>query len=298
MISLIDLHSARTIFIKEFPAWLDFLDYLDAKAGQLQFKPEFGNYLKVNNHDSYPLIYERLPKLMGGCRLALQRCTPANLILPGTEISFATPQDRGRFMVEFLSDLDELEPLIGPHFTDRERAAADSVVQGFEPEDMEAIGPLLKILPSIFMAMFYEYLSVAVHGVPLSTLVQRSIAGDDDAYGKALQIDGQILFVLPYFAERLTKARLEGDKGFLRMVANKMDSPGYRGRVKQKGIWLVIALLDLFGLLETMTGEELLDFCSEVGANEGDTPVEDVKNMLKRVATYKRYQKSDPLSTL
>jgi hypothetical protein len=145
--------------------------------------------------------------------------------------------------------------------------------------------------------MFHEYVSVAVHGVPLTTLIQWAKTGDDDAFGKAIQIDGRILTGLPYFAERYAQARLEGNKLFLRMVANKTDSPGYKGRLKQKSIWLVIALLDIFGLLEAMSGEEMLDFCNEVGSNDGDTPIEDVKNMLKRVATYKSYQKAGPMST-
>ncbi len=122
--------------------------------------------------------------------------------------------------------------------------------------------------------------------------VQWAEAGDDDAYGKAIQIDGRILVGLRYFAERYAQARLEGDRYFLRMVANKTDSPGYRGRIKQKSIWFVVALLDLLGLLETMSGNELLDFCNDIGANDGDTPIEDVTNMLKRVRKYKCYRES------
>ena len=115
--------------------------------------------------------------------------------------------------------------MIGPHFTEQEKAAAGSVAAKIGPETMEALGPVLKVVSSMCLAMFHEYLSVAVHGVLLD-LVQWAEAGDDDAYGKAIQIDGRILVELRYFAERYTQARLEGDKDFLRMVANKTDSPG------------------------------------------------------------------------
>lgn len=297
MAPLIDLNSAREILVRWFPPWLEFLDDLDAKAGQLQFKPEMGHYLKANNHGSYPLLYERLPQQLEQARLAIERNAPADLVWPGTDISLAKPEDRGRFMIEFLSELDGLEQLVGPHFTVQEEVAAEAAATDIGPEGLQALQPLLNALPSMFMAMFYEYVSVAVHGVPLSSLIHWAKAGDDEAFGKAVQIDGRILVVLPYFAERYSQARLEGDKAFLRMIANKTDSPGYRGPIKQKGIWFVIALLDFFGLLETMSGNEMLDFCAEVGANDGDTPIEDVKNMLKRVATYKRYQKTGPMST-
>lgn len=297
MTPLIDLNSAREILVRWFPPWLEFLVDLDAKAGQLQFKPEMGHYLEANNHGSYPLLYERLPRQMEQARLAIERSAPADLVWPGTDISLATPEARGRFMIDCLSALDGLEQLVGPHLTVQEEAAAETVAADVGPEGLQALQPLLNALPSMFMAMFYEYVAVAVHGVSLSTLIQWAKAGNDEAFGKAVQIDGRILVVLPYFTKRYSQARLEGNKDFLRMVANKTDSLGYRGPIKQKGIWFVIALLDFFGLLETMSGEEMLDFCTEVGANDGDTPIEDVTNMLKRVATYKRYQKTGPMST-
>lgn len=297
MVPVIDLDSAREIFARWLPTWFELLDKLDQHGGRLQFVRELGPYLKTNRHDSYPLLYERWPHIMSSARLAIERSTPAGFILPGTDISFATPQDRGRFFIQFLTALDELEPMIGPHLTKEDIAASRSASEDIDPGDLETLGPLLQQLPTLIMAMFYEYLSVAVHGSPLSTLVLRAKSGDDDAFGKAIQIDGSISLVIPYFRERLAQAHLEGDKNFLRMIANKMESPGYRGRLKHKSVWLVIGLLDLFGLLDSMSGNEMLDFCNDVGANNSETPIEDVKNMLKRVADYKRYQNFDPVST-
>jgi len=54
MSSLIDLDSAREIFTRWFLPWLEFLEELDRKDGQLQFKPKLGHYLKANSYDSYP----------------------------------------------------------------------------------------------------------------------------------------------------------------------------------------------------------------------------------------------------
>lgn len=294
---LIDLLSAREIFARWLPPWFELLDTLDQQGGRLKFVPQLRPYLKKHKHDSYPLFYERWPRIMGAARLAIERNAPASLVWPEGNISFATAQDRGRFSIYFLRELDELEPLIGPHLTDKDVAASEHAAQDIDPSDLEAIRPLLQLLPSLIMAMFYEYLSVAVHGLPLSALIQRAKSGDDDAFGKAIQIDGSIPLVIPYFRERLAQAHMEGDKDFLRMVANKTEAPGYKGRLKHKSIWIVIGLLDLFGLLGSMSGNEMLDFCNDVGANNSDVPIEDVKNMLKRVADYKRYQNSGPLST-
>ena len=110
MAPLIDLESAREIFTHRLPPWLDFLDELEAQGGQLQFKPELGHYLKANHLESYPLLYQRLPLLLGNARLAIERSVGADLVLPGTDISLATAQDRGRLMIEVLGDLDELDP--------------------------------------------------------------------------------------------------------------------------------------------------------------------------------------------
>jgi hypothetical protein len=297
MVFLIDLDSAREVFTRWLPPWFELLDTLDQKGGRLKFLPQLRPYLKTNKHDSYPLFYERWPQIMSAARLAIEHTAPANLVFSDANISFATAQDRGRFFIQCLTELDELEPLVGPHLNEHDIAASEQMAQTIDPSDLEAIKPLLQSLPSLMMAMFYEYLSVAVHGLPLSTLIQRAKSGDDDAFGKAIQIDGSIQLVIPHFRERLAQAHLEADKDFLRMVANKIESPGYRGHLKHKSLWLVIGLLDLFGLLESMSGNEMLDFCNDVGANNSDAPIEDVKNMLKRVADYKRYQNSAPLST-
>jgi hypothetical protein len=114
MVQLIDLDSAREIFTRWFSPWLEFFDELEARSGQLQFQSELGPYLKSSGHDSYPLHYERWPKLMQACRSAIERSSSADLVVPGTDISFATPQDRGRFLIELISEFDQLEPLVGP----------------------------------------------------------------------------------------------------------------------------------------------------------------------------------------
>lgn len=297
MTPLIDIESSREIFARWLPPWFELLDTLDRKGGRLKFVPQLRPYLKTNKHDSYPLFYERWPQIMCAARLAIDRTAPTNLVWSEANISFATAQDRGRFFIQCLTEMDELEPLVGPHLNENDVAASEQVAQIIDPSDLEAIKPLLQLLPSLMMAMFYEYLSVAIHGLPLSALIQRAKSGDEDAFGKAIQIDGSIPLVIPYFRERLAQAHMEGDRDFLRMIANKTEAPGYKGRLKHKSIWLVIGLLDLFGLLESMSGNQLLDFCNDVGANNSDSPIEDVKNMLKRVADYKRYQNSSPLST-
>lgn len=295
MNALIDLDSAREIFKRWLPLWFSLLDELADQGGQMQLHPELGHYLKANDHDTYPLIYERWPQVTESVQATLER--GLDLVLPGTDISLATPESRGNFLIQLLEGLDEIEPLIGPHITAEERAAAETVSSEIDSEDLEILQPALDKFPSLIMAMVHEYLSIPVHGVRLSTLVQWAKAGDDKAFGNAIQIDGRILVAIPYFADRYAQARLEGDARFLRMVAQKTSAPPYKGLIKQKPIWLVIGLLDTFGLLSSMSGEEALDFCNDVGANDGDEPIEDVKNILKRIATYKRYQKKTPMST-
>lgn len=288
---LIDVASARLILSRWLDPWIEWVREVERLDGSVHFKADFGHYLRSSGHSTYPYIYEAWPNLKERAHTALQTLAADNLTEEKIGIAFGTPEERGRFAYEFLEELDLLEPLIGPHLTGQEVAHAAASAAAFSETELASLKPFLDVLPSLMLAMFHEYASVAVHGVPLSTLIQRAKEGDDLAFGQAIQIDGSVLVVLPYFSDRYRRARAEGDVKFLRMVSAKTTAPPFKGRIQQMGVWLVIGILDFFGLLEKMSGPELLDFCTEVGANNGNCPIEDEKNILKRVATYKRYQK-------
>ncbi len=81
------------------------------------------------------------------------------------------------------------------------------------------------------------------------------------------------------------------------MVSRKRAAPPYKGRIIHKSLLMTFAFLEGCGLLSTLTGERLLDFCNDVGVGASGHRIEDVKNLQKRLAEYRRFQKSGRVST-
>lgn len=286
-VPFVDLASARELLGRLIPEVVGVLDRIEESDGRLKLRGELDTMIEQNALDMYPLLYEKLAQQSVALRAALS--SGVDLSIPGTEFSLATPEGRGHFALEMFRELDEVEPALSfPVFPEDHEAAAD-IVAGLDTEWIGILDRSRSTMTALMLAVFYEYMSMAVHGVRLSKLIAKAVGGDDEAFGKAIQIDGRIQFAIPYFSRRCARARTEADQEFLAMVGRKSSRPQYKGYLTHKHIWLTVGCLDMLGLLP-MPGEALLDFCNDVGANNGECPIEDVTNMLKLVANYNRYQ--------
>lgn len=286
-VPLIDVTSAREFLTRLLPPVIEVFAKLEASDGRLKFRPEIASMIEQHPLDKYPLLYEKLAQLSSACRTVL--ASGLDLTLPGTDISLNTPEDRGRFGLELFRELDQVEPALSiPVFQEDHQATTD-VLADLDTESIAVLDQIRPIMTSLMLALFYEYMSIAVHGVKLSTLIGLAKRGDDEALGKAIQIDGRVLFAIPEFAARYARARTEDDTAFIAMIGRKSTRAQYKGYLTHKPIWLTVGCLDMLGLLP-MSGEALLDFCNGVGANNGEYPIEDVKNILKLIANYDRYQ--------
>jgi len=243
----------------------------------------------------YPLIYEN-PNAIGGM-LMRAFVAPSETQTFTMKLEGASPSDRIQILSDQLGDLGELERMF--EFPDSEaekrRALADFDALDAETK-REAIQFSQRLLMAAF-AQFYEYLSIAVHGEKLSSLVAQAKQGNDLAYGKAVQIDGRILTVIPYFKDRHARASTEDHEHFLSMISRKQSSPPYKGKIAHKSLWMTFAFLESCGLLSELTGEELLDLCNDVGVGKTGPRIEDVKNLQKRLAEYRKFQKRGVPST-
>lgn len=292
---VIDLLSARELLRFAVPSWEDMLNHLESSGGRLKFRAELSATLTHLGITDYPLIYEN-PNAIGGI-LMRAFVAPGEVKAFNTKLEEASPAGRVQILRDQVGELGDLDEMF--EFPDTEekkmRALADFDALDAQTRD-EAVRFSQNLLMAVF-AQFYEYLSIAVHGEKLSSLVAQAKRGNDLAFGKAVQIDGRILTVIPYFKDRHARASTEDHESFLTMVSRKRASAPYKGKIAHKSLWMTFAFLESCGLLSTVTGEELLDLCNDVGVGKTGPRIEDVKNIQKRLAEYRKFQKRGALST-
>ena len=269
---LLPLSVAQKILKDGLPFCVDLLEEIEISGGRLHLKPVLASMLDAE----YPLIYEYPNATIPIAELIGQEL-PINQIEQIPELNMICEVFLQHLQAEFSlldSTVDRMVASEGKPQNEAEEDASDVL--------------------SYSIAQFYEYLSVGVHGERLSSLVAQAKAGDDLAFGKAIQIDGRIAEVIPYFRERLARARVSGDVEFLGMVGNKTSNPPYKGDIGRKPVWITLAFLDYLGWLARMKAREVLDFCQSVGIGED---IVDVKNMQRIIKRFRDFQKRGSLST-
>lgn len=144
-----------------------------------------------------------------------------------------------------------------------------------------------------FIPLFFNLVSVMTHGEMLTSLVPKALAGDEEAYCKAVCIDKFLLDLHQEFAAIHINSM---DEDFLQKVSRSKSKPPTTGRVKHAGVFLVFALLEMFDFLGSMKHSEILDLCDEVGLNRYQNRIEDENALTKCLLRYRRYQKTGGVS--
>lgn len=142
-----------------------------------------------------------------------------------------------------------------------------------------------------FFSNFFNTLSLMVHGAKMTSLVPRAIAGDDDAFLKAVQIDRMLLIHHPYFRDRKSKAQSEGETEFLSKLAYRESSPSLRGKIRYPGLYMLFGLLESMRWLDELAHEEILDVCDGAGLERYQNRIEDVNYLTKRLGEYRIWKK-------
>jgi len=135
---------------------------------------------------------------------------------------------------------------------------------------------------------FHELLALLVHGRSMRQLVNDAKRGDDKAYVLAVQTDRTVLN-LPYFADRLLRAQISGDHVFLDSLGYRMKNPLINGKIKNRTLFLLFAILESENKLD-MPLKELLQLCQDVGVYGKQYGVGDVNSLGKRRREYKKNQ--------
>jgi hypothetical protein len=292
---LIDVGTARSFLRTVVPEWEWLVAQIESEGGRLRFPQQIADIIRNLKIESYPLLYENEASI--GVVLAHGFMGRDELIGLERQLTAASPEGRGEMMRDFLRTLDEFGESFTIAKTPAEEHRAKEAFDALSPEEQAASIKLWQHLMMGFLATFFQHLSMMVHGEKLTALVAQAKAGDTTAFAKAIQIDKRILTAIPYFKERFAEAGLRAETDFLQEVGRRMSGPPYKGKIRHKSLWLTFATLQALGLLSSFKHEVLLDFCDEVGVGGHKSRIEDVKNLSKRLAEYRRFQERGIVST-
>lgn len=190
---------------------------------------------------------------------------------------------------------DLLELLHFPE-TDAERKEKEKAFQDLpESEKADATTRGFCLYAGIFCQLF-NTLSLMAHGAKLTTLVPKAIAGDDESFLKAVQVDRYLLTHHPYFVQRKRDAQDRGEDGFLRKLAFRESNPNLAGKIQYPALFMLFGILQSIQWLDDLSHAEILDICDEIGLDRYQNRIEDTNYLTKRLGNYRNWQKSGGMS--
>jgi membrane-associated protease RseP (regulator of RpoE activity) len=292
---LIDSGTAFALLSGAAPHWTALLELLENSQGQFAFRSEFTDAIANLRIESYPLLYENEASV--GVLLARAMLGKEGARDFDEAMRTATPEERGAALQEVGQDLEAFGDAIDFDTEDAERTQAKEAFQSLPADQQTKAVEFAQHVFAGILVLFYQQLSIMVHGEKLTALVAQSKAGNDEAFLKAIQIDKRILTKVPYFEARFMRAQLQDERQFRTAVARKLEASPYVGKISHKKLWLAFAFLEGVGLLESFDGNGLLDMLQEVGVIDDEKPIDDVKNLLKLKARYREFQARGGVST-
>lgn len=213
-------------------------------------------------------------------------------------LEHATLEERGELLVEFQRTFGEVVGAVQIPKTKGERDAARQNFLALSPEDQKDAIHFGQHFYMSFLSSFHQSLSVMVHGEKLTSLVFQAMAGDDDAFVKAVQIDRRILTEIPHFKERFARSQVEkGGQDFSDKLAYRLKVAPFRGKIRYKSLWYTFSVLEQAGWLYELKYRELLECCDEVGIDGFESRIQSEKHIGNRVREYREFQRRGIVTT-
>ena len=242
--------------------WL--LRYLESKGGWFHFPPQLTGLIQNLRIQSYVELYRSEQAIAGAFLNALME--PNQIKEFESELAGMTPEELNREVSELLVEMVEGDEWELIPKSDAEIKAAKDAFERLGSDEKARATRSAQWTYAAFVAMFFNHLSVMIHGVKLTRLVPSAIAGDDDAFLRAIQIDRSLLVAHPYFRDRFTRAQADGASEFLAELGNVLARPLLRGRLRYRPLWASFAMLDAMNLLDgALTVRQLLDLLDGAG---------------------------------
>lgn len=295
MVAVLSLDSAVESLRSSIPEAEWFLRHIESEQGWFRFPPYLANTISNLKIESYPLLYANENAI--GVMLFKSFMSDNELKELGAELEAASPEERGEFISEFASSLlDGIDKVEIPKTPEDQEAARQRFLSLPDDEQKEAI-KISQHFFCFFFSSFFQNLSVMVHGEKLTSLVAQAVAGNDEAFVKAVQIDRRILTEYPYFKERFARAQFEDNSDFNDLISYRISHSPYRGKIRHKTLWLTFSILDLAGHLNELKHSEILEICDEVGVGGWENRIQEVKYLSKRLGEYRQFQKRGGMYT-
>ena len=276
------------------PQYADLLKDIQKGNGRITFSSEIFNI--QNNLGKYVLIYDDERKIgRAFFQFLLGFEGYKDLEKELAEMSLEEQKN----WVEELADNEEIvhsfDEFEIPHSSsewDRAREALAALPEN-ERKETEKQGVAFW---SFIFSSFFNTLSLMIHGAKLTTLVPQALAGDDDAFLKAIQIDRMLLLHYPYFKERKFKAQDEQDREFLSKISYRENNPPVRGKIRYPALYMLFGVLDTYQWLDDITKVDILNACDEANLHRYQNRIEDETYLANRLRDYRRWQKFNCLS--
>lgn len=281
-----------TSFLKEsIPEYEEMLVFIESNGGWVSPPPKISELVdKLKIHD-YPVLYRGKESISKALLLSFMPVEQINEL--GIELEKLPENERAQCAEDLITSIfdganEALENF--PDTPEKEQAAQKTFSELSTEAQAEAVKQA-QLMIAAFLAMFYNSVSIMVHGCKLTDLVQAAENGDDNAFCFAVQIDKRILSALPYFKERHEKAIAGGEIGFLDKLHYRLTSPLLRGKIRYKTLWLTFAVMDESGHLDgSLKHREILDICDAAGVGGYKNRIEDVGYLSKRLREYREFQ--------
>jgi hypothetical protein len=292
---LISLDSVVATLRSTIPDAEWFLRHIESEQGWVRFPPFLSNTIINLQIESYPLLYANERAI--GAMLFSGFLSDGEMWELNSEFESATQEERDEFLSEVAGSFNKLiDEIEIPKTLEAQEVARQQFMLLPEEEQWAAI-KFGQHFYCYFFASFFQNLSIMVHGEKLTSLVAQAVAGSDEAFVKAIQIDRRILTEYPYFKQRFVSAQFDGNSDFYDLVSYRVNRSPYHGKIRHKILWLTFSMLDLTGHLDKLKHREILDICHEIGMDAWRNRIEDVKNLSKRIDEYRKFQKRGGMYT-
>lgn len=191
--------------------------------------------------------------------------------------------------------MEQLADLAFPDDPEIEKQQAEAFQRMDEQEKQTAIKHS-QYLFAAFLAILHDALAVMVHGERMTALVPKALAGNMEAFEKAIHIDKNLIVDHPGFKDRHARALREGDATLIERIAYRVGSPVTRGRIRLAGAFILFALLETLHWLGEFKHREILDIADAANLDRFQNRLEDESAVAKCLAKYHRYQKTGGVS--
>lgn len=271
------------------------LGEIESQHGWFRFPPVLTQAIENLKIQNYPLLYADERAIAAFFLKGFM--TTDEIREFSLELESASLAERGEFVTTFVAGLAEgIDSMTIPKTLQEQEAARKTLSAMPEEDQKEAIRAAQHFYAS-FLSAFYQSLSVMVHGEKLTALVAQAIAGCDEAFVKAVQIDRRILIEFPYFKQRFARSHSECDQNFSDLLSYRLKAAPYRGKIRYKSLWYTLSTLETSGWLNKLSYGEIREVCDEVSLSGFDNRIQSDKHLGNRVREYREFQKRGIVTT-